>query len=125
MPPSVANHPTLTPYIRFVALFLFPCAVKLATGIVHDGLWDVYNDHHMGICAEKCSVAYGVDREAQDKHATESYERAALAWDKVRSALRSGLEYEERMFCFESWCFWSMGVIARLYCPELDRPVWW
>lgn len=55
-------------------------------GIVHDGLWDVYNDHHMGICAEKCSVAYGIDREAQDKHATESYERAALAWDKVRCA---------------------------------------
>eukprot|EP00752_Nemacystus_decipiens_P012171 g10789.t1 len=51
-------------------------------GIIHDGLWDVYNDHHMGICAEKCSVAYGIGREAQDKHATESYERAASAWDK-------------------------------------------
>ncbi|CAM9683446.1 unnamed protein product [Pylaiella littoralis] len=51
-------------------------------GIVHDGLWDVYNDHHMGICAEKCSAAHGISREEQDKHATESYERAALAWER-------------------------------------------
>ncbi|CAN0101949.1 unnamed protein product, partial [Ectocarpus sp. 13 AM-2016] len=51
-------------------------------GIIHDGLWDVYNDHHMGICAEKCSFAYGISREAQDEHATESYQRAALAWEK-------------------------------------------
>lgn len=54
------------------------------SGIVHDGLWDVYNDHHMGICAEKCSAAHGISREEQDKHATESYERAALAWERVR-----------------------------------------
>lgn len=53
-------------------------------GIIHDGLWDVYNDHHMGICAEKCSKSYGIGRDAQDAHARESYERAALAWDKVR-----------------------------------------
>ncbi|CAM9813403.1 unnamed protein product [Scytosiphon promiscuus] len=51
-------------------------------GIIHDGLWDVYNDHHMGICAEKCSSAYGISREAQDNHATESYKRAASAWEK-------------------------------------------
>ncbi|CAM9808172.1 unnamed protein product [Ectocarpus sp. 12 AP-2014] len=51
-------------------------------GIIHDGLWDVYNDHHMGICAEKCSSAYGISREAQDEHATESYQRAAVAWEK-------------------------------------------
>ncbi len=43
------------------------------------------NDHHRGIGAEKCSQAHGISREAQDKHATESYERAALAWDKVRA----------------------------------------
>lgn len=43
----------------------------------------MYNDHHMGICAEKCSSAYGISREAQDEHATESYQRAALAWEKV------------------------------------------
>ena len=60
-------------------------------GIIHDGLWDVYNDHHMGICAEKCSQSYGIGREAQDAHARESYERAALAWDKVRD-LTAGAE---------------------------------
>lgn len=64
------------------ALLLFRALVP---GIIHDGLWDVYNDHHMGICAEKCSEAHGIGREAQDKHATESYERAALAWEKVRA----------------------------------------
>ncbi|CAM9914325.1 unnamed protein product [Ascophyllum nodosum] len=51
-------------------------------GIIHDGLWDVYNDHHMGICAEKCSEKYGIGREAQDAHAAESYKRAASAWEE-------------------------------------------
>lgn len=73
-------------------IIVVSCALGLALGIIHDGLWDVYNDHHMGICAEKCSVAYGIDREAQDKHATESYERAASAWDKVRCASNPCLE---------------------------------
>ena len=53
-------------------------------GIIHDGLWDIYNDHHMGICAEKCSEKYGIGREAQDAHAAESYKRAASAWEEVR-----------------------------------------
>lgn len=75
----------------------------LSSGIVHDGLWDVYNDHHMGICAEKCSAIYGIGREAQDAHARESYERAASAWDKVRCALSSGLEHDERVSCLSVW----------------------
>ena len=61
-------------------------------GIIHDGLWDVYNDHHMGICAEKCSEKYGVGREAQDAHAAESYKRAASARKEVRD-----LEGRERV----------------------------
>lgn len=60
-----------------------PAPQFLQSGIIHDGLWDVYNDHHMGICAEKCSSTYGIGREAQDHHATESYQRAASAWEKV------------------------------------------
>ena len=29
---------------------------KLVCGMQHDGLWDPYNNHHMGLCAEKCSA---------------------------------------------------------------------
>lgn len=91
MTPTVGSRHSHTPCPRFVFVPAFlemfstlPCVLELSSGIVHDGLWDVYNDHHMGICAEKCSAAYGIGRGAQDEHATESYERAALAWDKVR-----------------------------------------
>eukprot|EP00904_Undaria_pinnatifida_P002108 jgi/Undpi1/11899/HiC_scaffold_4.g01598.m1 len=77
---SMSNVPYYLPKAR-AGLRLGHGAV--VDGIIHDGLWDVYNDHHMGICAEKCSETYGISREAQDEHARESYERAALAWDKI------------------------------------------
>ena len=44
-------------------------------GIIHDGLWDVYNDQHMGMCAEKCASDYGISREVQDAYCVESYRR--------------------------------------------------
>ena len=44
--------------------------------MVHDGLWDVVNDFHMGISNELCSEKYGVSREDQDRYAAESYRRA-------------------------------------------------
>jgi acetyl-CoA C-acetyltransferase len=44
--------------------------------MLHDGLWDVVNDFHMGISNELCSEKYGVTREDQDRHAAESYRRA-------------------------------------------------
>jgi hypothetical protein len=37
---------------------------QLLDGIIHDGLWDVYNNQHMGMCAEACSDKYGIDRAA-------------------------------------------------------------
>lgn len=43
--------------------------------MVHDGLWDVVNDFHMGISNELCSEKYGVTREDQDRYAAESYRR--------------------------------------------------
>ena len=55
---------------------------QLTDGLIKDGLWDVYNDYHMGNAAEKCSTDYNISREEQDAHATESYKRAARAHEK-------------------------------------------
>jgi len=52
---------------------------QLTDGIIHDGLWDVYNNQHMGMCAEKCADEYGFDRAAQDAYCLASYERANAA----------------------------------------------
>ena len=47
--------------------------------IVHDGLWDPYNNLHMGNCAEQCAKKYGFTREQQDAYAAESFRRANAA----------------------------------------------
>ena len=44
--------------------------------MVHDGLWDIVNDFHMGISNELCSEKYNISREAQDRYALSSYQRA-------------------------------------------------
>jgi len=50
---------------------------QITDGVIKDGLWDVYNNIHMGNCAEDCAKKYGFTREDQDKFAIESYRRAA------------------------------------------------
>lgn len=55
--------------------------VKLTDGLIKDGLTDVYNQVHMGVCADKCATEYNISREEQDNFAIESYNRAAAAWD--------------------------------------------
>jgi len=52
---------------------------QVLDGVLKDGLWDVYNDFHMGNCAEDCAKKYNISREDQDKFALESYNRAANA----------------------------------------------
>ena len=47
--------------------------------MVHDGLWDIVNDFHMGISNELCSERYQVSREEQDRYAAESYRRTLAA----------------------------------------------
>jgi acetyl-CoA C-acetyltransferase len=47
--------------------------------MVHDGLWDIVNDFHMGISNELCSEKYGISREDQDRYADQSYHRALAA----------------------------------------------
>jgi acetyl-CoA C-acetyltransferase len=49
-------------------------------GLVKDGLTDVYNKVHMGVCAEKCAEEMNFSREEQDDFALTSYERSAAAW---------------------------------------------
>jgi acetyl-CoA C-acetyltransferase len=60
---------------------------QLIDGIIHDGLWDLYNNQHMGMCAEKCAIDYDISRQEQDDYAVESYRRA-------RAALEAGV-FEE------------------------------
>ncbi|MGN7989590.1 acetyl-CoA C-acyltransferase [Pedobacter sp. 22226] len=52
---------------------------QLTDGLVKDGLWDVYNDYHMGSAAELCATECNISREAQDHFAIESYKRAQAA----------------------------------------------
>ncbi len=54
--------------------------VELVDGLVHDGLWDVYGQYHMGICAEQCATTQGITRADQDAFAAESTRRAIEAW---------------------------------------------
>ncbi|WP_406826507.1 acetyl-CoA C-acyltransferase [Pedobacter sp. KACC 23697] len=52
---------------------------QITDGLVKDGLWDVYNDYHMGSAAELCATECHISREAQDHFAIESYKRAQAA----------------------------------------------
>ncbi|KAG7382490.1 Acetyl-CoA acetyltransferase, mitochondrial [Phytophthora pseudosyringae] len=54
----------------------------LVDGVVHDGLWDPYNNQHMGMCGEKCAEDFGFSREDQDAYAIESYRRAVDASER-------------------------------------------
>lgn len=51
----------------------------LIDSMIKDGLWDVYNDYHMGMAAELCSTECNIPRERQDEYAIESYKRALKA----------------------------------------------
>jgi acetyl-CoA C-acetyltransferase len=53
--------------------------VELVDGMISDGLWDVYGQQHMGMCAEHCATTHGISRAAQDEYALESTRRAIEA----------------------------------------------
>jgi acetyl-CoA C-acetyltransferase len=53
--------------------------VKLIDSMIVDGLWDVYNNYHMGITAENVAKEHGITREAQDRFAAESQNKAEAA----------------------------------------------
>ncbi len=52
---------------------------KMIDSMIHDGLWDPYDDMHMGNCGDMVASKYGFTREDQDAFATESYKRAQAA----------------------------------------------
>ncbi|CBV44015.1 acetyl-CoA C-acetyltransferase [Halomonas elongata] len=52
---------------------------KAIDSMVHDGLWDAFNDYHMGITAENLAEKYGITREAMDEFAAGSQQKAAAA----------------------------------------------
>ncbi|PGH23563.1 hypothetical protein AJ80_02343 [Polytolypa hystricis UAMH7299] len=53
---------------------------KMEDGLIKDGLWDVYNQFHMGVCAENTAKKHEITREQQDEYAIGSYQRAQQAW---------------------------------------------
>jgi len=55
--------------------------VKMVDGMVKDGLWDVYNNYHMGNAGELCAKEKGFTRKQQDEVAINSYKKAAAAWE--------------------------------------------
>ncbi|MEW5724487.1 MAG: acetyl-CoA C-acetyltransferase [Thermodesulfobacteriota bacterium] len=52
---------------------------KAVDGMIHDGLWDHFNDFHMGMSAELCAEKYKVTREDMDRFAADSYAKALRA----------------------------------------------
>ena len=56
--------------------------MKLQDGLIQDGLWDVYNQFHMGVCAEETAKKHNVTRQQQDEYAVASFKRAQKAWSE-------------------------------------------
>lgn len=52
---------------------------KLIDSMIKDGLWDAYNNYHMGVTAENVAEKYGIDRAAQDAFALSSQQKTAAA----------------------------------------------
>ena len=78
---SMTNAPYLLPQARQ--------GYRLGNGtlvdsVVNDGLWDHYNDHHMGISAENVAEKHSITRQRQDQFAVESHRKAAAAWREGR-----------------------------------------
>ena len=80
---SMSNAPYLLPNAR--AGFRMGNS-QAVDSMIQDGLWDVYNDYHMGQTAEKVAEKHSITREEQDAYAVESHRRAAAAWDAGRYA---------------------------------------
>src|SRR5881296_2479427 len=57
---------------------------QLIDSMVHDGLWDIYNDYHMGITGENVAEKYDITREEQDEFALNSHRNAVAATKECR-----------------------------------------
>ena len=65
---------------------------QIVDSMVNDGLWDIYNDYHMGITGENVAEKYGITREEQDEFAVNSHRKAVCRDQRVplQIADRSG-----------------------------------
>jgi acetyl-CoA C-acetyltransferase len=54
---------------------------ELIDAMIHDGLWDVYTNQHMGNCGDLCASKYNFSRKEQDDYALSSFQRAIKAWE--------------------------------------------
>jgi len=59
---------------------------ELVDSMIKDGLWDVYNNVHMGLCGDRCAEKYGFTRQQQDDFAVTSFKRAIAAANEKRFA---------------------------------------
>ena len=71
---------TRAPYLLPAARFGFRMGdAQVVDSMVHDGLWDAFNDIHMGVTAENLADQYGIGREEQDEFAADSQQKAERA----------------------------------------------
>jgi acetyl-CoA C-acetyltransferase len=78
---NMNQAPFLLPKGRYGYRMGLPDA-KILDHMVYDGLWDAFNDYHMGMTAENVAEWYGITREEQDEYAARSHQRAAKAIDE-------------------------------------------
>src|ERR1051325_305240 len=78
---SMTNAPYLLPQARKGYRL---GEAQIVDAMVHDGLWDVYNDYHMGITGENVAEKYGITREEQDEFALNSHRKAVSAMKECR-----------------------------------------
>src|SRR5437868_7724657 len=78
---SVTNAPYLLPQARKGYRL---GNAQIIDSVVNDGLWDIYNNYHMGITGENVAEKYGVTREQQDEFAVNSHRKAVQAWSECR-----------------------------------------
>ena len=78
---------------------------ELTDGVIHDGLWDSFNNFHMGSAAELIAKKYNVTREDQDRFSVESHQKAVKAWnddafrEEVTPVLVPQRKGEPKCFC--------------------------
>ena len=80
--------PFLLPKARYGYRMALEAKDTVLDGMVYDGLWDIFNNYHMGITAENLADQYNISREDQDKFAIDSQ-------GKAKKAIRSGVFKKE------------------------------
>lgn len=80
---SMSNVPYYLPNARFGYKYGHG---QLIDGLMHDGLWEAYNQFAMGNCADNTAKEMNISREMQDEYAINSYKRSAAAWEAGKFA---------------------------------------